>query len=112
MKYCSYCNPDGFDDPSTLIVAPAMEAYKSTFVKDHLGKGRFTLEQRKEAMELWVDDEDDVYTRKKLLALKLPPLPRNCGTWRRFVNAMLDELCPIEVHPSGTFFNRWFKLCC
>ena len=77
MKYCSYCNPCQVDDPTTLIIAPAMEAYKSNFIKEHLGKGRFTLEQRADAMELWAEDEDDVYTRKELTALKILPLPRH-----------------------------------
>ena len=112
MKYCSYCNTGQHDDPSTLIHAPAMEAYKSNFIKEHLGRGRFTLEQRADAMSLWADDEDDVYSRKELTALKLPPFPRHCGQWHRFVNDVLDVLCPNEIHPSGTFFNRWFKLCC
>ena len=104
MKYCSYCNPGQVGDPATLIIAPAMEPYKSNFLATHLRKGRFTLEQRADAMRLWADEEKDVYTRKDLTAVKLPPLPRHCG--RRFVNDVSDVLCSIEVHPSGTFFNR------
>ena len=69
MKHCSYCNPGQVDDPTTLIIAPAMEAYKSNFIKEHLGKERFTLAQRADAMELWAEDEDDVYTRKELQAI-------------------------------------------
>ena len=63
-------------------------------------------------MEWWTEDEDDVNTRKELTAIKLPPLPRHCGEWRRFVNNVLDMLCHLEIHPSGPFSMQWFKLCC
>ena len=56
--------------------------------------------------------QEDGYTRKELTAIKLPPLPRHCGELRRFVKNVLDVLCPLEIHPSGTFFMRWFELCC
>ena len=68
MKYYKYCNPGQVDDPTIFIIAPAMEAHKSNFIKEHLGKGRFTMEHKADAMSLWAEDEDDVYSRKELTA--------------------------------------------